>query len=89
MLIMSAKVVPPGLLKIKIFQNESYDIIIPDYDFINKILSRDSDYIVEVVMWPKFGNSSISTREVIITSISEAFDQKKHFLWGVVLVQVQ
>ena len=50
MLIMSAKVVPPGLLKIKIFQNESCDVIIPDYDFINKILSRDSDYIVKVVM---------------------------------------
>ena len=34
-----------------------------------KILSGDSNYIVEVIMWPKFGNSSISMREVIITSI--------------------
>ena len=33
-----------------------------------KILSRDSNYIVFVVMWPKFGNSNISMREVIIIS---------------------
>ena len=35
----------------------------------NKILSRDSNYFVDVVMWPKFGNSSFFMREVIITSI--------------------
>ena len=29
----------------------------------------DSNYIVDVFMWPKFGNSSISVREVITTSI--------------------
>ena len=40
-------------------------------------------------MWPKFGNSSISVREVIITSILQGFDHKNHFFWGVVLVQVQ
>ena len=28
-------------------------------------------------MWPKFGNSNISMREVIITSILWGFDQKK------------
>ena len=28
-----------------------------------------SNYIVDVVMWPKFGNSSISMREVMITTI--------------------
>ena len=27
-------------------------------------------------MWPKFGNSSISVREVVITSILYGFDQK-------------
>ena len=36
----------------------------------NKILSSDSSYIVDVVMWKKFGNSSISVGELIITSIS-------------------
>ena len=35
----------------------------------NKILSRYSNYIVDVVMWTKFVNSSISMREIIITSI--------------------
>ena len=40
-------------------------------------------------MWPKFGNSNISVREVIITSILSGFDQKNHFSWGVVLVQIQ
>ena len=34
-----------------------------------KILSRDSNYIVDVGMWPEFGNSSVSVREVLITSI--------------------
>ena len=40
------------------------------YDVTNQILSRDSNYIVDLVMWLKFGNSSISMREVIITSVS-------------------
>ena len=34
-----------------------------------KIWSGDSNYIVDVVMQPKFGNSRISMREVIKTSI--------------------
>ena len=59
----------PALLKIKIFQNKGYDVIIPDYDAIKKLLLRDSNYNVDVAMWPKFGNSSIYMREVIITSI--------------------
>ena len=66
---MSAKMATPGLLKIKVFGKKGYDVIISVHDVTNKILSRDSNYIVDVVMWPKFGNSSISMREVIITSI--------------------
>ena len=66
---MSAKMATPGLLKITVFWNKGYDVIIPVDDVTNKILSRDSNYIVDVVMWPKFGNSSICIREVIITSI--------------------
>ena len=58
-----------SLLKIKVFLNKGYDAIISIYDLNNKILSRDSNYIVDVVMWPKSGNSDISMREVIITSI--------------------
>ena len=40
----------PDFLKTKIFRNKDYDVIIPDYDIINKILSRDSNYIVDVIM---------------------------------------
>ena len=68
-LVMSAKLATPGLLKIKIFWKKGYDVIIYVHDVTNKILSCDSNYIVDVVMWPKFGNSNISMREVIIISI--------------------
>ena len=47
---MSAKLATPGLLKIKMFQNKGYDVIIPDYDVTNKILSCNSNYIVDMVM---------------------------------------
>ena len=68
-LMMSVKIATLGLLKKKVFWKKDYDVIISVYEVTNKILSRDSNYIVEVIMWPKFGNSSISMREVIITSI--------------------
>ena len=68
-LMMSAKMATSGLLKTKIFWKKGYDVIISVHDVIIPILSRDSNYNVNVVMWPKFGNSSISVREVIITSI--------------------
>ena len=58
----------PGLHKINAFWKNGYDVIIPVHDVIIKILSRDSNYIVDVVMWRKFGNSRISMREVVITS---------------------
>ena len=61
----------------------------PVCDVINEILSHDSKYIVDVVMWPKFGNSSISLKEIIITSILWGFDQNKQVLCGVLLVEVQ
>ena len=33
------------------------------------------NYIVDVFMWPKFGNSSISMRKVNIISILQGLDQ--------------
>ena len=68
-LMMSAEMVTPGLLKITVFWNKGYDVIISVDDVTNKILTRDSNYIVDVLMWPKFGNCSISMRKVITTSI--------------------
>ena len=58
-----------GLLKITVFWNKDYNAIIPVHNVTNKILSLDSNYIVDMFMCLKFGNSSISMREVITTSI--------------------
>ena len=49
-LMMSAKLATPDFLKIKIFKNKGYDVIIPNYDVTNKILLRDSNYIVDMAM---------------------------------------
>ena len=68
-LMMSAKMTTPGLLKTKVFWNKGYGVIIFVYDVTNKVLSRDSKHIVDVVMGQKFGNCSIFTRKFIITSI--------------------
>ena len=65
---MSTKMAMLGLLKIMLFWNKD-NVTTSVYDVTDKILSRDSDYIVDVVMWPKFGNSSISISEVTRTSI--------------------
>ena len=75
-LMMAAKLTSPSLLKIKIFRIKGYDVITSVHDFSNKILSCDS-------------NSSMSMREVIITSILQGFDQKKQLFWGLVFKLVQ
>ena len=36
------------------------------HDVTDKLLSRDSNYIVDVVVLPKFGNCSISMRELAL-----------------------
>ena len=59
----------PGLLKKTVFWNKGYEVIIPVNDVNYKIVSRDSNYILDVFIWPNLGNSSISMREAITTSI--------------------
>ena len=49
-LMISAKITTPGLLKIRVFGNNGYDVIISVHDVTNKILSCDSNYIIDVVM---------------------------------------
>ena len=49
-LMMSAKLAAPGLFEIKTFRSKGYDVIIPGYDVTNKIFSRDSNHIVDLVM---------------------------------------
>ena len=49
-LIMSAKMGIPALLKIKVFLNKGYYVIYYVYDVTNNILSHDSNYVSDVVM---------------------------------------
>ena len=72
---MSAKIATLGLLKVEVFWNKDYDAIIYVYDVINQILPRESNYIVDAVMWLKIGNSSAYMKDVIITSVLQGFDQ--------------
>ena len=67
-LMMSAKMATSGVLKIDVSLNKGYDVKVSIHDVINKILSSDSNYIVDVAMWPKFSSFSISMKEIIITS---------------------
>ena len=64
----SVKMATLGLLLKNVFWDKSYDVVIFVHDVTKKFFSRDSNYIVDVVMWPKFGNSSIPMKEIIITS---------------------
>ena len=49
-LMMSVKLDTLGLFKIKVFQNKSYGVKIFVYDVTSRILLRDSNYVVDVVM---------------------------------------
>ena len=49
-LMMSAKLTTPGLLKLWMFWNNGYDVIISVNGVTNKLLSRDSNYIIDIVM---------------------------------------
>ena len=47
---MLAKMAAPSFLKITVFQNEGYNVIINVHHVISKILSLDSNYIGYMVM---------------------------------------
>ena len=49
-LMMSAKVATPDLLKITVFWNKDYHVIIPVDDVINKSLSCGLNFTVDVFM---------------------------------------
>ena len=68
-LIISAKMAASGLLQIEVFWSKDYDVIISVHNITNKMLSRDSNYVADLAMWPKLSNSSTSMEEFIITSI--------------------
>ena len=79
-LMMSTKVATSGLLKIYVFWKKEYGVKISVYDVTNKILWRDWNFNIDLVIKPKFGNSSIPMRKVIITLILSRFDKKNTFL---------
>ena len=49
---MSAEVATLGLLKIKVFWNKGYDVKSSAHDLTNKVLSGESNYILDLIMWP-------------------------------------
>ena len=48
-LMMSIKLATLGFLKIKVFGNKAYDVMISVHDTTNNILSGDSYYIADMV----------------------------------------
>ena len=51
---MPTKMATLGLLRIKVFWNKVYDVIIFVHDIISKTLAHNSNSIVDLFMWPKF-----------------------------------
>ena len=62
------------------------------HNVTNQILSHDSNHVVDVVMWPKFGNSSkfnnlglaLGTNLKLYTSVAKGLKQKVRKSWGLV-----
>ena len=78
---LSAKLATLGLVKVKLFWNKSYDVIIFVHDVTNKSLPHELNEIVDVVGWPMFGNSSsISMRSYHNLSFIRIWQEKLLFL---------
>ena len=73
-LMLSAKLTTLGVLKRKILLNKIDNFLISIFHVTNKDLSRGSNYIVDMAMWLKFANFSISMREGAMNSILQRFD---------------
>ena len=68
-LMILAKMVTLGLLKIneiKYFWKKGYDFKASAHDVTKKVLSCDSNYTADEVMWRKFGSSRVPMRKVTI-----------------------
>ena len=48
-LMISAEIATLGLLKVQVFWNKGYYVIIAVYDITNEVLSRNSNYIIDAV----------------------------------------
>ena len=80
-LMKSAKLVTLGLLKMKVFWNKSYSVKIFARDVKNKILSRVSNFVVDLVMPPNFDtlHKKCETAD-LVTFTGEILNGKLHFL---------
>ena len=74
---MSAKIATPGFLKIELFWNKDYEVTISVEVISNKILSSYWDYIVDAVLWPKFGNSLVSDHCSRLSAFLKEFKLKQ------------
>ena len=74
-LMMSTKIATPGLLKVKLFLNKGYDVLISVHNVTKQVLSRDSNYIADMVMWKKI----LEQRTVIKESVSRDTGTSKNF----------
>ena len=83
---LSAKTATPGFIKIGVFWNKVYDVIIFVHGVNTRFSSRDPIDIIDVVMWPKFGNCSISMRKNYHNLNLIRIWLEKLLFWGVVLV---
>ena len=75
-LMLPANIATSDLPKVKIFW-DNYDAIISIHNITKKNLSRDTNHIIDMIMWRKFGNSSIFMWP------------EKAIFWGDVLAQVK
>ena len=80
-LMMSARTDTLGLLKIILSWKNVNDVIISIYEVISKTSLYDSNYIVDMVMKPKFGNTSISMTEISKISVFKIFSEKNMWSW--------
>ena len=81
---MSAKLIALLLLKIKTVLYKVHAVIISVHDVTKKVLSGETNDFVDVVMWPKFGNSSNSMREL---KFYKDLTRKKQFFEGWTLLK--
>lgn len=58
-----------ALLKVTVFSNKDHDVITSVYYVINKFPSRDTNFIVDLVMWSNLCDASISSIEAIAASV--------------------
>ena len=64
--------VTPGLPEINVIGKKGDEVIVFVYGSPTKFY-----HVISIYYWSGYGNFSISTKDVIITSVLKGFDQKK------------